>query len=708
MALEVNAQYLQFVQFAQQQPDAEHSKAIARTGAAGPLDGHAIKAAEKREGDAVRPFLPRSRANKNKNDAVRDLFRQSIRDLFGGEDRIPPNVKEAMRLQDYGDGRPLTARRIMTVKAAVDEVLGRVDPAIEQAKAKVAGLYNRPNGNVPAEERRNTIDNLVDTLVRETAADKDALDVAVSGALNFVKSGNAALRSPEEVREKAGRLLADIAELRTLAGGNKAVFDAGKAYLIAMGGKTLPEGFLRDMVNATAQLKMDKVKSLSASSSGESVHKAVRQFADNLDRAMVASGALRKFKGADEIMAAQNLAAGLLLARCGEGTARKIAAATTGATTGVLYSFYGHVSTGRINRPDAPDGLKAHTRLQGTRMGSTLEVLNLVSQMRLGTAPSAVRPLQDPHNPDYNEDIDGNEILENLEEQARNASAKEQAGFARNAVAGEGPVADKIRGVYARFGGEVPQNSAFKLQTMRDTTALNMINLHLCDECKLLASRNHADSQFAVDRNRGTFVRMPNGTHLSTDLETARDELAAFVTNGAKTTYASLDAGEKGKVHVLMGLLNQKTAMAATNAEPLALDPNGHDTQLMVVAPPRWEFSISFARDGSLKVDCTVVYEPPQSIDVANGKGRFDTVEDLGGGSKVESSFALEIKPQEFDRLAALDFSRYDDGPSTQHIGDPNVKQPYLTLGPTLGEGFRFGTDNSEVTCKNSFKITIA
>ena len=157
-----------------------------------------------------------------------------------------------------------------------------------------------------------------------------------------------------------------------------------------------------------------------------------------------------------------------------------------------------------------------------------------------------------------------------------------------------------------------------------------------------------------------------------------------------------------------MGLLNQKTAMAATNAEPLALDPNGHDTQLMVVGDPRWEFSISFARDGSLKVDCTVVYEPPQSIDVANGKGRFDTVEDLGGGSKIESSFALEIKPQEFDRLAALDFSRYDDGPSTQHVADPNVKQPYLTLGPTLGEGFRFGTDNSEVTCKNSFKITIA
>ncbi|MBQ6103760.1 MAG: hypothetical protein IJL06_08825 [Kiritimatiellae bacterium] len=168
MALEINAQYTMFVQFAQQQADAEHSKVIARVGGEGPLGGRDIKAAERDEGDSVRPFLPRSGANKNKNDAVRNLFRQSIRDMFGGEERIPPSVKEAMRLQDYGDGRPLTARRIMAVKAAVDEVLGRVAPALQQAKLNAASLY-APVAGVPEEERRNTVDFLLDTLVRTAA-----------------------------------------------------------------------------------------------------------------------------------------------------------------------------------------------------------------------------------------------------------------------------------------------------------------------------------------------------------------------------------------------------------------------------------------------------------------------------------------------------------------------------------------------------------
>ena len=35
-----------------------------------------------------------------------------------------------------------------------------------------------------------------------------------------------------------------------------------------------------------------------------------------------------------------------------------------------MYSFYTEVSTGRFNRREATDGQKAHTRLQGTLMGT--------------------------------------------------------------------------------------------------------------------------------------------------------------------------------------------------------------------------------------------------------------------------------------------------------------------------------------------------
>ena len=40
--------------------------------------------------------------------------------MFGGENRVPESVKKAMLMEDYDKGKPLTARRILAIKAAVD------------------------------------------------------------------------------------------------------------------------------------------------------------------------------------------------------------------------------------------------------------------------------------------------------------------------------------------------------------------------------------------------------------------------------------------------------------------------------------------------------------------------------------------------------------------------------------------------------------
>ena len=39
---------------------------------------------------------------------------KAVADMFGGENHIPDSVKVAMKLEDYGKGKPLTARRITT------------------------------------------------------------------------------------------------------------------------------------------------------------------------------------------------------------------------------------------------------------------------------------------------------------------------------------------------------------------------------------------------------------------------------------------------------------------------------------------------------------------------------------------------------------------------------------------------------------------
>ena len=119
MGLDVNgynAQFRQFVDFAAQEMKAGRTKAIALTDSATLFSGSTITV---QSNDKVGAFF-RKGTVKNANNEARTLFRNAIIDMYGGESKIPESVKTAMLLKDYGHGKPLTARRIMAVKAAID------------------------------------------------------------------------------------------------------------------------------------------------------------------------------------------------------------------------------------------------------------------------------------------------------------------------------------------------------------------------------------------------------------------------------------------------------------------------------------------------------------------------------------------------------------------------------------------------------------
>ena len=77
---------------------------------------------------------------KTANDQVRDLFRKTIADMFGGERNIPDVVRDNMKLEDFNKGKPLTARRIKQVASAIDILAGGMfQSAASVGKAKSMG-----------------------------------------------------------------------------------------------------------------------------------------------------------------------------------------------------------------------------------------------------------------------------------------------------------------------------------------------------------------------------------------------------------------------------------------------------------------------------------------------------------------------------------------------------------------------------------------
>ena len=71
----------------------------------GALAGRTITAAT---ADSVKGFFHWRRADADKlaNNETRAIFKQAIIDMFGGESNIPKSVKDAMKLGDYGKGKP--------------------------------------------------------------------------------------------------------------------------------------------------------------------------------------------------------------------------------------------------------------------------------------------------------------------------------------------------------------------------------------------------------------------------------------------------------------------------------------------------------------------------------------------------------------------------------------------------------------------------
>ena len=78
---------------------------------------------ERSTSDKIHNFK-RSELAKEVNDLVRAQFSNAVCKLFGIKDgkvdKLPPDIKKAMVLDDYGKGKPLSARRIKAVSAAIE------------------------------------------------------------------------------------------------------------------------------------------------------------------------------------------------------------------------------------------------------------------------------------------------------------------------------------------------------------------------------------------------------------------------------------------------------------------------------------------------------------------------------------------------------------------------------------------------------------
>ena len=370
---------------------------------------------------------------------------------------------------------------------------------------------------------------------------------------------------------------------------------------------------------------------------------------------------------------------------------------------------YENIVAGSINKTGMSRGLIVRTSMTANAH------LMYVNRIKQSVHTSLGKPTDDFHETDIfngnfnHSSVNADLIVNDIKNEASSQLAKDIDLFISQTVQGNGEGVAMLQNVIHRRIGPDSFDPLQTITSFTNKTSQAMVNWSLLDDCKLFAEGKDEESQFAKDIIRDFDVNLPGGIKMSNDFNVARDQIAQLVTKDPNATYANLNGILKKKAHIVMSLLSQQTIKAATDGIALGLDPNLNRSAFSITSNQdlnKYTFTLKIDTDGSLSMnlDTTLVFGG-KCIDILNDDGNNYTQFIQTAGSKASTTMQLEISKKEFDRLANVDFTKYDDAISRKEFKDIQRTDRLGRAVNSLPTEFKFQV--GEVKCNTSFSLNL-
>ena len=197
-------------------------------------------------------------------------------------------------------------------------------------------------------------------------------------------TGEAKVRTLDQIKAKIDALRANLDEVRRAANGNQAVEDAGAWFLSGMNGKSLPAGLAARIIKAASAEKAGGFAKLSADSTPQQIAQAIADMNTAVDNTLRNAYVTDHFEGAEEMDPAREFAFSLLVAGFSKAQLQNASAALRSETTAKMFSIMDDFGTGRFRADpeQVPNNLRrwisAESQLiveQGTRYDLALNRL---------------------------------------------------------------------------------------------------------------------------------------------------------------------------------------------------------------------------------------------------------------------------------------------------------------------------------------------
>ena len=688
MALEAikSTQFDCFVDFATR--DGVGEKSVAALGAKDSNGGYSITVTAN---DKVHKLFRGDTVRKD-NDAVREEFKASVYAMFGGESKVPESVKKAMLMDDYGKGKPLTARRIMAVKNAVDAATAEFDAAVKETNDLFDQTLSDRFDFDQAELAKAK--ECISVAVKTCLSDKEAL-VSFQQNLRFILvNGASRIRDPNAVKTIMEGVRANLDEVRSLAASRKnpQIMRAGIVLITQLHGKALKPGLMANLVDATDRLDLSGIKKLSAGSSSAEIDGAVERFRSAQEEVMVSMGVERELPGPDEREAARGFIGSLIVDKC---SPKSLLRALSSDNARKLCSYLSDVRMETITFPGLSVGVAEGVAAAASSRIKDLNAFKYEVELQTGVPPAQCTSVEEFNGTFDADSIGSGGTRDRLIALARDLVERERKGCIEGYVNGTGKGVATLRSVYESFLGPEPSNPTDALRKRNSDVARSMINLSIAATCRdLAAGRPNSFAQFIARSN----VKLSNGAKLSGDFATARDQLAQFISGDPAATYAGLDPRNRNKVHVAMAFLSQELASAAYEGHSVAMDPKMNKGAFLLAGEPGGdtaEVNLSLGDDGALDLQ----FEGRKkvlAVQTYNGSA------EAGPGSFARAKLSYCIPGAEMDRISSLDFSRYDDTAAQGIVSDASGMNNYRRAAESLGD-FTIAT----ISCQLQHSTTI-
>ena len=234
--------------------------------------------------------------------------------------------------------------------------------------------------------------------------------------------------------------------------------------------------------------------------------------------------------------------------------------------------------------------------------------------------------------------------------------AERKAAIVNRIAGGNGAAAQRARQILEAKLGPDPQDPEAKtIGEMVRNVRVFLLKGVLRDLKS--AAKGEKGSYLSVDFNRSA-INLPGvGTIRPTNADEAANYFAQFVTGRKDATYAGLTRKEKAKADLAIAMAAQTSQNALLTGFSVMMDPDGKIANFTPSGssnPGVWSVAMEFGKNGELKVSITADMKP-KGVAINGGD-----VEICGPGSMFKFSADFTFTASELNRIADVDFSKYD------------------------------------------------